>query len=359
MATPRVPALNGSSSNTPIGPFQRIVLASAMMRAYSSTVFGPMSRPIMPRGISAAGTVRRSAVAEISAAATTSCGTSTSTPRSRARALAARTSSNRSRSQRLVPISPPSAAISVNAIAPPISSTSTRSINDSITASLSLTLRPAEDRHVGPLRIVEQARQHLDLALHQPARDRRAAAGEHELGQRGDARVRTVRGTERVVDVRVGELGEPSGEGRVVRFLARIEPQVLEQHDGVVGQLRRSRLGERGHGFPDQLRQPRAHRCQPEVLVHLALGAAEVRGEHDRGPAFAELADRGERRDDACVVGHRPGVERHVEVGTHEDARAGDVAEVVERAQAHGDYRAAARQSFAATRAARSTRRLE
>ena len=43
--------------------------------------------------------------------------------------------------QRLVPTSPPSAAISVKAIAPPMSNASTRSISDSITAQLVADLR--------------------------------------------------------------------------------------------------------------------------------------------------------------------------------------------------------------------------
>src|SRR3954447_8196206 len=40
LARATVPRSNGGCSNTPIGPFQMIVLAAAMMELYSSTVSG-------------------------------------------------------------------------------------------------------------------------------------------------------------------------------------------------------------------------------------------------------------------------------------------------------------------------------
>ena len=50
-ATARVPAANGSSSNAPIGPFQKTVPARRdLARRTRSTVRGPMSRPIQPVG---------------------------------------------------------------------------------------------------------------------------------------------------------------------------------------------------------------------------------------------------------------------------------------------------------------------
>ena len=41
-----VPLANASISNTPMGPFQTTVFASASAFAYAATVFGPMSSPI-------------------------------------------------------------------------------------------------------------------------------------------------------------------------------------------------------------------------------------------------------------------------------------------------------------------------
>ena len=68
----------------------------------------------------------------------------------------------------------------MNAIAPPISSASTRSISASIVAQLVGDLRPAEDRDVRALRILEERDEHLDLALEEPAGDGRA--GEQRSG---------------------------------------------------------------------------------------------------------------------------------------------------------------------------------
>ena len=51
-ATVRVPAAKRGSSNTPIGPFQNTVRASAITSVNSAAEPGPMSRPIHPSGIS-------------------------------------------------------------------------------------------------------------------------------------------------------------------------------------------------------------------------------------------------------------------------------------------------------------------
>lgn len=50
--TVREPWVKFSNSNTPIGPFQRIVLDSLITLAKISSVLGPMSRPSHPSGIS-------------------------------------------------------------------------------------------------------------------------------------------------------------------------------------------------------------------------------------------------------------------------------------------------------------------
>src|SRR5262245_13881435 len=142
VATPRVPAPNGSSSYTPIGPAHMIVFASAIVRANSSTDLGPMSRPIRSPGISQLGTVRRGASMLTSGAATTSSGNCNTTPRSCALAVARCTSGNRSGSTRLLPVEPPASAMNVKAIAPPTRSASTRSTSASIVSHLSETFAP-------------------------------------------------------------------------------------------------------------------------------------------------------------------------------------------------------------------------
>ena len=55
-AIAREPAVKLSNSNTPAGPFQRMVLAPSMAAEKSLRVSGPASRPSQPSGIALAGT---------------------------------------------------------------------------------------------------------------------------------------------------------------------------------------------------------------------------------------------------------------------------------------------------------------
>ncbi len=81
-----MPAANGASSNTPIGPFQKTVFEPAMISANFAEVAGPMSRPspLAPNGVSS---IESAAAATCSASApnfeatTTSVGSTISTPR--------------------------------------------------------------------------------------------------------------------------------------------------------------------------------------------------------------------------------------------------------------------------------------
>ena len=56
-ATPLVPAANAGNSKTPIGPFQKTVLALDSSAVNRFTDSGPMSRPIVSSGILSAATV--------------------------------------------------------------------------------------------------------------------------------------------------------------------------------------------------------------------------------------------------------------------------------------------------------------
>src|SRR5215831_3169615 len=86
--TARVPAANAGNSNTPGGPFQNTVFASASLRVNSSRVAGPMSSAILPAGTSGPATTSALASAPTWSATTWSTGSTTSTP---ARAASART----------------------------------------------------------------------------------------------------------------------------------------------------------------------------------------------------------------------------------------------------------------------------
>ena len=85
-------------------------------------------------------------------------------------------------------------------------------------------LRPAEDRRERPARILEEVREHLDLALHQEA-----GVGRQELRDADGRGVGPMGRPERVVDVDVGVRGELRREFRVVLLLLGVEAEVLEE----------------------------------------------------------------------------------------------------------------------------------
>src|SRR5690606_14511625 len=139
-ATASVPARKFSHSNTPIGPFQNTDWATRITDTNASAVAGPMSRPMVPSGISSAAMTRWSASSVNESATTTSDGNwirSPCGPSSRSR-----TESTWSSSTRLARTSYPRAASSVKHMPPPTSIESTLGSRFSITPSLSDTLAP-------------------------------------------------------------------------------------------------------------------------------------------------------------------------------------------------------------------------
>ena len=170
-ATARVPAANGAISNTPIGPFQKTVLASASalgeQRARTrARCRGPSGRPGSRRP------------------ATTSCSASArerrrrprrrSAARSRRRAPRPRrgspcTVSSWSASSRLLPTSWPWAARKVKTMPPPMSSRSAVGSRLSMTPSLSETFEPPSTTAYGPLRVLGEPLEHLDLGRDEAA----------------------------------------------------------------------------------------------------------------------------------------------------------------------------------------------
>ncbi len=145
-------------------------------------------------------------------------------------------------------------------------------------------------------------------------------------------------GAEAVGDEQVGELGELVGElaalDRVLAGLGRVEADVLQQRDLAVLQRRDGGLGRLADGvggerdrLAQQLAQAHGDRRERVLLVRLrvdALGAAQVRGDDDLGAALQQGAESGHRGADPAVVGDARAVERHVEVGAHQHALAGE-----------------------------------
>ena len=149
------------------------------------------------------------------------------------------------------------------------------------------------------------------------------------MGDTLRARVRAMRGPERVVDVGVRKFRERSREYGIVGRLARLEAHVLEHQHLAIAELlgegpdllARHRRCERDGGV-GQLLQPDHHGRHGEILLAATLGPTEVGDQHHPRAAAAQLLDRPQRRHDASVVGHhrRPSsvlAHGHVEVDPH------------------------------------------
>ena len=136
-----------------------------------------------------------------------------------------------------------------------------------------------------------------------------------------------MRRAERVVhvDVRVGR--ERLRELRVVLLLLGVEAQVLEEQQlagsepphGVLGSRAERVAGHRDRAS-EQLGQPLRDRPEPERVLDLAVGAAQVTGEDEARALREQVLDRRQRGADALVVGDLAVLEGDVEIDADEDA---------------------------------------
>ena len=187
-------------------------------------------------------------------------------------------------------------------------------------AELVADLRSAEHDRVGTLGLLGEAVEDLDLLLDEEAGSRR-----QDLGEVVDARLLAVHDAEAVRHERVAELSELRGERAalrvVLRRLARVEPEVLDDRDVAVLEGRDRLVGGLAHGvarerdrLAEQLRQSLCDRLEAVLRVGRAVGAAEVRADDDAGALVDEGVERGERcphtaivRDDRRPSGGRSG----------------------------------------------------
>ena len=190
-------------------------------------------------------------------------------------------------------------------------------------------LRAADDRHERAGRVLEDARERLDLALEQ-----QPGGVRQQLGDAHGRGVRAVRGAERVVHVDVGQRGVALRQLGVVLGLPRLVADVLEHHELGVGDV--VEVGGEHDVGAEQLAEVLGDGLQRQLGLAV-LRPAEVRREHDaRGAALAQRRDGRQRRADPRVVGDvLRVVERDVEVDPQEDALALDV-EVLERPHVRG-----------------------
>ena len=239
-ATVFVPAANRSSSNTPMGPFQKTVRASRMTSLKRPAVSGPMSSPFHPVG--------------------------RSVPRWRTSSSGPRADDVGRQMDRLVRLEEAPAVVDLVGLEKRVADLVAlgREEGEAHAAAdgervddpeqrvddteLVAHLRPAEHRHEWPGRVVAEAEEHLDLLGQQPA----GGAGQ-ELRRPHDRGVGPVRCTEGVIDVGVEPVDQPFDELGIVGLLPRVVPQVLQQlHPGASSPSRR-RTGSTeyfGSGLP-------------------------------------------------------------------------------------------------------------
>ena len=218
----------------PSGPFQMIVPAVAQSAAMRATVSGPASTTIQPSGIAfrrRPASAHRRQPARRRRRRPAGGGRRAVRRRRRADAAPSRTWSS---STSDVPVRLAEGAIegARHRAADPEDVDAIEEVVEH--ADLRRDLRAADDRHHRGARVVHDAAEHLELARHQLAGDRREQMRD-ALG-RG---VGAVRGAERVVDVHVGECGELPRERGIVGLLAGFEADVLEHADVTVAQRRR------------------------------------------------------------------------------------------------------------------------
>mmetsp|Transcript_58268 Transcript_58268/g.138685 ORF Transcript_58268/g.138685 Transcript_58268/m.138685 type:complete len:235 (-) Transcript_58268:765-1469(-) len=141
-ATSLVPLAKASISNTPMGPFQMIVLQSASSPWIILVDSGPLSRPIQPSGIFSTVVTWVLASAANLSARMTSVGRMNLTPLALALASSSRASSTLSSSTSEDPTLSPRALRNVNTMPPPMMILSHLPISESITPILEETLEP-------------------------------------------------------------------------------------------------------------------------------------------------------------------------------------------------------------------------
>ena len=149
-----------------------------------------------------------------------------------------------------------------------------------------------------------------------------------------------MRGGERIVDVEISEPCEGIGEGGIVRLLARVEAQVLQQrhiagrkrsHGGL--RLLTDAIGDEAHREAAECMRKRLDEGAQRHRHHgLALGPAEVRGDDDPRAALCELAQGWRHPVDPRGIAHRAFAHWHIQVHPNEDALTGDL-DIVERSE--------------------------
>ena len=141
-----------------------------------------------------------------------------------------------------------------------------------------------------------------------------------------------MRGTERVIHVKVGKAGQLLREFLVVGFFLGVKAKIFEQQSLSLLQLARHFAGLRpdalraephvltpGQFLVQQHAQALRHRLKAHLRIRLPLGPAEVRRQNHARPMPQRILDRRQGLANAGFVHDAPVFERHVEIHPHED----------------------------------------
>ncbi len=187
---------------------------------------------------------------------------------------------------------------------------------------LARDLRAAQDRGERALRL-EETRELADLLLEEEP----GALHGHERRHARHGGVGAMRRAERVIDVDVREGGQLLRERGVVRLLARVEAQVLEEQDFAGRELSREVLDlgphavvRESHGTLEESGELDRDRRERELRFARSLRLSQVGGAEDARSAVDGVPDRRQGLDDPRRVGHPAAVERNVEVDPEKDS---------------------------------------
>ena len=345
---PRCRPRTAGTSNTPIGPFHRTLLAPAMTAANASRVAGPMSSPSAPVGIASAATsVVAASVARSAAAATTSTGRSMSTPRSRgARA---------GRAHLLEPVGLHERVADLAAVGGDQGERHRAADQDRVDAvdagGRSRRACPRPSRRRARRRTAGRARRR---AASSTSTSRGDAAGR----RRRVARSRAC-SSGRAWTLACARWTAPNASSTYASARSASRPANAGSSASSPGRTGGSPAGRPGRrGAPPGAGSSSARTGSPRASLRAApragarrsdgvgapLRPAQVGGDRRASaPARAAHGGWGPSRAIRDVVDDRAAVERDVEVRADEDAPAGDVAEVLEGAEHLARWRPAAR----------------
>ncbi len=172
-------------------------------------------------------------------------------------------------------------------------------------------LGAAEDDDEGAGGLVQFVAEELKFSFHEEAGGAGAAALGDDAGDAFGGGMSAMGGSEGIIDVEFGALGELGGEGGVVGLFLVVEAGVLEQEDipvlehagGLLGLFADTIVGE-GDGAAEEVGEGGGDGPEGHGGLAFAFGPAEVGAEDEAGAAVDEELEGGEGFLDAGGVGN-------------------------------------------------------